>query len=111
MRTQKPIGQGFIFAQKPQQQMLGLNIRRPELACFVAREKDYASGFLRVTFKHNALPPDASGRKGADLARPYRNPAPWMFLACIWSPSSLHYMERARSQALKRFSNVTEETC
>ena len=65
VRAQESIGQGFIFAQEPQQQVLGLNIRRPELACFVARKEDYAPGFLRITFKHNALPPDASGREGA----------------------------------------------
>src|SRR5271169_107890 len=57
MRAQEPIGQGLIFAQEPQQQVLGLDVRRPELACFVARKKDYAPGFLRITFKHNALSP------------------------------------------------------
>src|SRR5437588_4564373 len=36
--------------------MLCLNIRRPELAGFVAREKDDAPGFLRITFKHKTLP-------------------------------------------------------
>ena len=58
VRTQESIGQGFVFAQEPQQQVLGLYIRRPELACFVARKKDDAPGFLRITFKHNALPPE-----------------------------------------------------
>jgi hypothetical protein len=47
--------------------MLCLYIRRPELACFIAREKNHAPGFLRITFKHNALPPDASGREGVRL--------------------------------------------
>ncbi len=36
--------------------MLGLDIRRPELAGLVACEKDDAPGFLRIAFKHNALP-------------------------------------------------------
>src|ERR1700683_2851135 len=58
VRAQESIGQGFVFAQEPQQQVLGLYIRRPELACFVARKKDDAPGFLRITFKHNALPPE-----------------------------------------------------
>ena len=57
VRTQKAIGQGFVFAQKSQQQMLRLNIRRPELAGFVARKKDDAPRFFRITFKHKALPP------------------------------------------------------
>ena len=63
VRAQKTIGQGLIFAQEPQQQVLGLDVRRPELACFVARKKNDASGFLRITFKHNALPPDSCGRE------------------------------------------------
>src|SRR6202041_169839 len=58
VRAQESIGQGFIFAQEPQQQVLGLYIRRPELACFVAREENHAPGFLRITFKHNAPSPE-----------------------------------------------------
>src|ERR1700733_1086812 len=57
-RPPESIGQGVVFAQEPKQQVLGLYIRRPELACFVARKKDDAPGFLRITFKHNALPPE-----------------------------------------------------
>src|ERR1700693_1964439 len=59
VRAQETVRQGLIFAQESQQQMLGLYIGRPELAGFVARKKDDASGFLRITFKHNALPPDS----------------------------------------------------
>src|ERR1700677_523658 len=77
VRTQEAIGQGFIFAQEPQQQVLGLDVRRPELACFVARKKDYAPGFLRVAFKHNALPPEPFwSRRRRMLARPYLKPKP-----------------------------------
>src|SRR5215470_17889363 len=36
--------------------MLGLNIRRAELAGFIPRKKDYAPGFLRVAFEHMGLP-------------------------------------------------------
>src|SRR5579862_153819 len=36
--------------------MLGLNIRRAELASFVACEKDDAPGFLRIAFKHMPFP-------------------------------------------------------
>src|SRR5579864_1829136 len=56
MRTEEPVGEGFVFAQKSQKQVLSFNIRRPELAGFVAREKDDAPGFLRIAFKHDALP-------------------------------------------------------
>jgi len=39
MRTQKTIGQGLVFAQESEKQMLGLNIRRSELAGFIAGKK------------------------------------------------------------------------
>jgi len=54
--TAGTIGQGFVFAQESEKQMFGLDIRRPELASFVACEKDDAPGFLRIAFKHNAFP-------------------------------------------------------
>ena len=57
MRAQKAIGQGFVFAQQSQQQVLRLNIRRPELAGFVAREKDDAPCLFRITFEHITLFP------------------------------------------------------
>src|SRR4029077_287533 len=57
MRAQKTISQGFVFAQKAQQQVLRLDIRRPELACLIAREKDDAPCFFGIAFKHKALPP------------------------------------------------------
>src|SRR5438105_5748664 len=56
MGAQESVGQGLVFAKQSQQEMLRLNIRRPELAGFVAREKDDAPGFLRITFKHKTLP-------------------------------------------------------
>src|SRR5579864_7880394 len=71
--AQETIGQGLVFTQKSEKQMLGLNIRRPELAGFVACEKDDAPGFLRIAFKHNALSPDLPGRENIcspDLPKP-----------------------------------------
>ena len=50
--------------------MFGLNIRRPELAGLIACEKDDAPGFLRVAFKHNALPPEPSWPRRSYPARP-----------------------------------------
>jgi hypothetical protein len=58
MGAQETVGQGLIFAQQSEQQVLGLNIRRPELAGLVARKKDDAPGFLRIAFKHITLPPE-----------------------------------------------------
>src|SRR5271166_6029387 len=57
MRAQETVGQGLVFTKQTEKQVLGLYVRRPELAGFVAREKDDAPGFLRIAFKHNALPP------------------------------------------------------
>jgi hypothetical protein len=70
MGPQESIGQSFIFAQESEKQVLSLYIRRPELAGFVTREKDDAPGFLRIAFKHNALPPDLPGREETMPARP-----------------------------------------
>ena len=52
MGPKEPIGKRFVFAQKSQQQVLRFNIRRTELAGFVAREENYAPGLFRVAFKH-----------------------------------------------------------
>src|ERR1700677_4175737 len=38
MRTQEPEGESFVFAQKSQQQVLRLYVRRTELTGFVARK-------------------------------------------------------------------------
>src|SRR5713101_866062 len=74
MRTQESVGQGFVFAQKSQQQVLSLNIRRPELAGFIARKKDHAPCFFRITFKHKALPPWLSqGPQSCACGRPLGN--------------------------------------
>ena len=61
MRAQKTIGQGLIFAQQAEQKMLGLNIRRAELAGLVPRKKDDAPGFLRIAFEHIPIPPSLRG--------------------------------------------------
>src|SRR5208282_2248940 len=45
-----------IFAQKSKQQMLRLDVGRPELTGLVAREKDYPASLLCVTLKHNYAP-------------------------------------------------------
>ena len=55
--AQEPVGQGLIFAQQSEQQVLGLNIRRAELAGLVPRKEDDAPGFLRVAFEHIPIPP------------------------------------------------------
>jgi len=39
MRAQEAIRKGFVFSQKPEQQVLGLYIRRAELAGFIPRKK------------------------------------------------------------------------
>src|SRR5580700_10838678 len=52
MRTQEPEGESFVFAQKSQQQVLRLYVRRTELTGLVARKEDDAPGFLRVAFEH-----------------------------------------------------------
>jgi hypothetical protein len=52
MLPEEPIGERLVFAQEPKKQVFGLYIRRAELAGFVAREEDNASGLFCVPFKH-----------------------------------------------------------
>jgi hypothetical protein len=60
MGAQEAIGQGFVFTQKSEQQVLGLYIRRAELAGFIPCKKYDAPCFFRVTLEHKPLPPDSS---------------------------------------------------
>ena len=55
-RAEEAVGQSLIFAQQPQQQVLGLDARAAELAGFVAGEKDHPAGLFGITFKHNSCP-------------------------------------------------------
>src|SRR5882724_5580978 len=52
MRPQEAVREGFIFAQQAQQKMLRLYIRRPELACLIARKEYYAPRFFCITLEH-----------------------------------------------------------
>src|SRR5438552_17682430 len=73
MRAQETIGQGFVFAQKPQQQVLRFNVGRAELAGLITRKEDDAPGFLRITFKHIALPLSSRGEVGQRTRPPFHS--------------------------------------
>src|ERR1035437_9550491 len=62
MRTQEPVDDSCVFAQKSQQQVLRLYVRRTGLTGLVARKEDDASCFLRVVFEHISPPPSSPGR-------------------------------------------------
>src|SRR3954451_25168282 len=72
MRAQETISQGLVFSQKSQQQVLGLYIRRAELAGFIPRKKDYTPRFFCITLEHKPLPPDSSEREKANPTNAYR---------------------------------------
>jgi hypothetical protein len=80
VRAQKAVGQGFVLAQQAEQQVLGLDIGRAELAGLVSREEDHAPCLLRIAFEHDVLPPDPGlSRLSAGVAvrfncRPQPNP-------------------------------------
>ena len=105
--TQEAIGQGFVLAQQSQQQVLGLNVRRPELAGFVAREKDDSPGLLRITLEHIARPPGPSwpGSMAPDplMPDPTATPLPY---------STPHYaikrLKPKRTNRVPFFDHVTE---
>ena len=42
----------FVFAEKAQQDVLGLDLRRAKLARLIPREEDHAACFLGVPFEH-----------------------------------------------------------
>src|SRR5580700_7079958 len=56
MRAQETVGERLVFAQQPEQQVLGLNIGGPELAGLISCKEDYAPCLLGIAFKHGALP-------------------------------------------------------
>src|SRR6266536_2272014 len=107
MGTQETVGQGFVFAEQSQEQVLGLNIRRAELAGFVPREKDDAPCFFRITLEHiapvlfrrtagqrfdlsprTAVPRSRYGRPGFS---DYRRPAFVLPLLPITKGTNTHY--------------------
>src|SRR5713101_6188313 len=66
--AEKAVGQGLVFAQQPQQQVFGLDVRAAVLRGFVAREENHAPRLFRVAFKHES--PDPALRHSANpLAR------------------------------------------
>ena len=71
VRAQEAIGQCLVFAQQAQQQVLGLDIGRAELAGLIPRKEDHAPCLLRIAFEHFVLPDP-----GYRLKWPSGNPAP-----------------------------------
>ena len=61
MRAQETVGEGLVFAQKSEQQVLGFDIGRTELAGLIAREEDNPPCLLRVAFEHDVLPDSGVG--------------------------------------------------
>src|SRR5713226_3222351 len=93
VRTQEPIGQGFVFTKQPQQQVLGLNIRRTDLAGFVPRKEDDPSCLFRITFEHIA-PDLLQKRKAQTCGLALRNPlSPTTFPSR--TPTQSHYRRPA----------------
>ena len=56
VRAQEAVGQRLVLAQQAQQQVLGLDIGRAELAGLIPREEDHAPRLLRIAFEHRGLP-------------------------------------------------------
>src|SRR5580693_8792406 len=76
MRAQEAVGQRLVFAQQPQQQVLGFYIRRAELAGLIPRKEDHAPCLLRIPFEHDLLLPATGVSQAARLSsRPAIPPA------------------------------------
>src|SRR5579859_893250 len=54
VRTQETVGQGLIFAQQAEQQVLGFDIRASELAGLISGEEDDTPGFFSVSLEHSS---------------------------------------------------------
>src|SRR5579884_1286657 len=75
MRTQEAVGQSLVFAQESQEQVLGLYIRRTELAGFIPCKEYDAPCFFRITLEHNPfpqIPPETEGRVGLASPEPQK---------------------------------------
>src|ERR1035438_6255123 len=62
VRAQEAVGQRLVLAQQAQQQVLGLDVRRAELAGLVPRKEDHAPRLFRIAFEHSG-PPDTDYRR------------------------------------------------
>ena len=51
----------FVFTQKPEQNMFGLDLRGPKLARLLPREENNAARFLGIPFEHTIRLPNPSG--------------------------------------------------
>jgi hypothetical protein len=52
VRTQEAVGERLVLAQQAEQQVLGLDVRRAELAGLVAGKEDNSSRLLGLAFEH-----------------------------------------------------------
>src|ERR1700733_1631119 len=114
MGAQEPVRQGFVFAQKSEKQMFCLDIGRPKLAGFVACKKDNAPGFLRIAFKHNALPPVVpwSGRNfPPDLPIPVSDRTLLLLLTSFYRHYAIKGPQNQSTETIPQtFDHVTEGT-
>jgi len=56
VRAQEAVGQCLVLAQQAQQQVLGLDVGRAELAGLVPRKEDDAPRLFCIAFEHFDLP-------------------------------------------------------
>ena len=54
--AQESIAQCFVFADDPQKQVLGLDVGRTKLRCFITCEENNPTSFFRVSLKHGQPP-------------------------------------------------------
>src|SRR5579859_5000896 len=82
--------------------MLRFDIRRPELAGFVACKEDDAPCFLRIAFKHKCPSLDLPGRE--ELCPPdLPNPTPGVYLVLLRCYPYIMQSKGPKTQVLKRF--------
>jgi len=59
MGVQEAVGECLVFAQQAEEEVVGLNVGRAELAGFVTGEEDHAARFFGIAFEHRRGAPGA----------------------------------------------------
>src|ERR1700737_3976456 len=72
VRSQKAVRKRLVLPQQPEQQVLGLAVRRPKLTGLITRKENHASRLLCIAFEH--VPPYSTAAAWARAPMQRRQP-------------------------------------
>src|SRR6266481_4698694 len=91
MISQETIGEIFIFADQPEQQVLGFNRRASELAGLVASEEYNPPCSFSISFEHSLLILSCSRNQCMTCLELQDSVTPLLPLVCLLSQSALRF--------------------